>query len=224
MEAEPISDVPTFDDGLVSTVVEEGVAPAPRDISTWVAAFDSRVDAWFEPVRGRHVPDRVFEVASHLGDWGLIWNLLTVALALRSDDDARRAPELLVALGLESLIVNQGIKRLFRRSRPEGRPEMAGRLREPVTTSFPSGHASSAAFATVVLGAASPGLRPVVIPIAVIVAASRIHTRMHHPSDVVAGACIGWGLGRAALAVGHRTPRATGHRTSPAVGHRTTRP
>lgn len=144
------------------------------------------------------MPDRVFEVASHLGDWGLVWNIVTVALALRSEDDARRAPRLVAAFGVESLIVNQGIKRLFRRSRPEGRPTVSGRLREPVTTSFPSGHASSAAFATVVLGDARPGLRPLVVPIAVIVATSRIHTRMHHPSDVIAGAVVGWALGRAA--------------------------
>lgn len=196
---------PDFDDGLLDVALDDGVAPAPREASARVAAFDATVDAWFEPLRGRPGPDRVFEVASHLGDWGLVWNMLTVTLALRSDDDASRAPKLVAALGLESLIVNQGIKRLFRRSRPEGRPEMAGRLREPVTTSFPSGHASSAAFATVVLCEANPGLRLLVIPIAALVAMSRIHTRMHHPSDVVAGACVGWMLGRAAITVGRRT-------------------
>lgn len=182
-----------------------GIAPAPTDASARVAAFDATVDSWFDPLRGRPVPDRVFEIASHLGDWGLIWNFLTVALALRSDDDAHRAPRLVSAFALESLIVNQGIKRLFRRSRPEGRPEMAGRLREPVTTSFPSGHASSAAFATVVICDGNPGLRPVVASLAVIVATSRIHTRMHHPSDVVAGAGLGWILGHLALVISRRT-------------------
>ncbi|HET8930641.1 MAG TPA: phosphatase PAP2 family protein [Acidimicrobiales bacterium] len=200
-------DDPSIGEALLEATREDGVAPAPRDASALVAAFDATVDAWFEPLRGRPGPDRIFEVASHLGDWGLVWNMLTVTLALRSDDDARRAPKLVAALGLESLIVNQGIKRLFRRSRPEGRPEMAGRLREPVTTSFPSGHASSAAFATVVLCDGTPGLRPLVIPIAALVAMSRIHTRMHHPSDVVAGACVGWMLGRAAVTVGRRTTR-----------------
>ncbi len=184
---------------------EGGIAPAPTDASTGVAAFDARVDAWFDPLRGRPIPDRIFEIASHLGDWGLIWNFLAVALALRSDDDARRAPRLVTAFGLESLIVNQGIKRLFRRSRPEGRPEMAGRLREPLTTSFPSGHASSAAFATVVICDRNPRLRPIVTPLAVVVATSRIHTRMHHPSDVIAGAGVGWVLGRIALAINRRT-------------------
>jgi undecaprenyl-diphosphatase len=184
---------------------EAGLAPAPTDASDRVAAFDAAVDAWFDPLRGRPIPDRIFEIASHLGDWSLIWNFLAVALALRSDDDAHRALRLVAAFGLESLIVNQGIKRLFRRSRPEGRPEMAGRLREPATTSFPSGHASSAAFATVVVCDGNPRLRPVVTPLAVIVATSRVHTRMHHPSDVVAGALVGWALGHAALAVNRRT-------------------
>lgn len=172
-----------------------------------VASLDHTIDAWFEPLRGRTFPDRTFEVASHLGDWGLIWNILTVALALRSDDAARRAPRLVAGFAVESLIVNQGIKRLFRRTRPEDRPAASARLREPSTTSFPSGHASSAAFATVVLCDQNRALRPLVLPIAVIVATSRIHTRMHHPSDVIAGAGVGWALGRGFVAFTRRTSR-----------------
>lgn len=165
-----------------------------------LARFDATVDAWFEPLRGRRGPDRIFRIASDLGDWGLIWHLVTVTLALRSEDDLRRSPKLLAGYAAESLIVNQGVKRLFHRPRPAttDRPDVATHLREPVTSSFPSGHASAAAFATVVLGNQDPRLRTILIPVAMIVATSRIHTRMHHPSDVVAGACIGWALGHAA--------------------------
>ncbi len=163
-----------------------------------IAGFDRAVDDWFDRLRGRPVPDRVFEVASHLGDWGLIWNMAILALALPSEEATRRAPRLIGAFAIESLIVNQVIKRAFRRTRPLERPEVSGRLREPLTSSFPSGHASSAAFAVVVLGAAHPRIRLPALGVGVIVATSRIHTRMHHPSDVVAGAGVGWLLGRAA--------------------------
>lgn len=161
-------------------------------------AFDACIDRAFDPLRGRPVPDRVFEVASHLGDWGLIWLIFTTAQALRSDADVNRVPRLVTLFALESLIVNQGIKRLFKRGRPTERPEISSRLREPVTSSFPSGHASSAAFAAMVLTEGDPRLRPIIIPVAIVVASSRIHTRMHHPSDVAAGAVVGWLLGKAA--------------------------
>lgn len=162
----------------------------------WVAKFDATTDAWFEPLRGRPIPDRVFEIASHLGDWGLVWLIVTAAQALRSDDDFRRTPRLVATLMAESILVNQGIKRLFKRGRPGDRPLVSERLRKPVTTSFPSGHASSAACASVLLTEGDPRLAAVVLPIAVIVALSRVHTRMHHPTDVVAGALTGWAIGR----------------------------
>lgn len=161
-----------------------------------VARFDAVVDGWFDPLRGRPVPDRVFEIASHLGDWGLIWLIVTAAQALRSDDDLRRTPRLVLTFLGESILVNQGIKRVFRRGRPDDRPGISDRLREPITSSFPSGHASTAACAAVILGEGDPKLRALIIPIGVIVATSRIHTRMHHPSDVVAGAVTGWAIGR----------------------------
>lgn len=164
-----------------------------------VERLDTVVDGWFDRFRGRPLPDRIFEVASHLGDWALIWDMITIALALRSEDDLRRTPRLLASFGVESLIVNQGIKRLFHRDRPDGRPEIAGRLRIPRTTSFPSGHASSAAFAVVLLCDENPRLAPLIVPVAVLVAASRVHTRMHHPSDVIAGVGIGFLLGRLAV-------------------------
>lgn len=163
---------------------------------TAVARFDRVVDGWFDTLRGRPGPDRIFEVGSHLGDFGLIWLIITAAQGLRSDADADRIPRLVTVFAAESVIVNQGIKRLFKRGRPGERPTSAARLREPVTSSFPSGHASSAACAAVVLTDGDPALRAVVWPIAVIVATSRIHTRMHHPSDVVVGAVVGWLLGR----------------------------
>ncbi len=166
-----------------------------------VARFDAAVDDLFDPLRGHAVPDRVFEVASHLGDWSLVWILITTAQALRSDDDLRRTPRIVATLAAESLLVNQGIKRLFNRGRPRDRPAVSDRLRVPLTSSFPSGHASSAVCAAVVLTEGDPALRWLVWPAAALVATSRIYTRMHHPSDVAAGALTGLVLGKAIVAL-----------------------
>jgi undecaprenyl-diphosphatase len=74
----------------------------------------------------------------------------------------------------------------------------------PRSTSCPSGHSASAfAFAT---GACAelPLLAPVLMPLAAAIAYSRVHTGVHHPSDVVAGAAIGVGSGALATRLARR--------------------
>ena len=108
-----------------------------------VARFDAAFDAALEQLRGHPVSDRIFRTASALGDWSVIWELVGAAWGLTSDRRTDRALRLAVLLGVESLVVNQGIKRLFKRARPTlaGDPRLP--VRRPSTSSFPSGHASS---------------------------------------------------------------------------------
>ena len=68
-------------------------------------------------------------------------------------------------------------------------------LRQPRTSSFPSGHASAAFLAATLLSERSK-VKPLWFGLATIVATSRIHVRIHHASDVVLGAGIGLTLGR----------------------------
>jgi len=95
---------------------------------------------------------------------------------------------------IESVLVNLVIKSLFRRGRPQGEIERPHPLRRPRTSSFPSGHATSA-FTSAVLLSEGDDLWPLYYALAVVVAASRVHVRIHHASDVVAGAAIGLALG-----------------------------
>lgn len=137
------------------------------------------------------MPDAMFEAASRLGDWSLIWQLVNTALGLRPGTDPDRVLRVALAIGAESLLVNQGVKRIFRRARPVPDPAVAARIRTPRTSSFPSGHASAAFTAAGILSDDDPALRPLLYSLAVVVASSRIHTRMHHPSDVLGGAIVG---------------------------------
>ncbi len=164
-----------------------------------VVVFDEQVDAAFDRVRGQRTVDRVMYGASELGDWSLIWHLLGAAQALRPGADPMSAVRLSAVLGVESVLVNGGIKQLFRRSRPVWNREHARphRLRTPRTSSFPSGHASSAFTALTVLGRNDP-LWPAYAVVAIVVSSSRAYVKIHHASDVVAGAALGVGLGAVA--------------------------
>ncbi len=115
--------------------------------------------------------------------------------ALRGPHHRRAWRRLAIALAVESLVVNWGIKSLFRRTRPVWDQPRRFRLRQPRTSSFPSGHATSAFTAAALLSDGDPAW-PLYYSAATIVALSRIHVRIHHASDVVAGIAVGMVLGR----------------------------
>ncbi len=75
----------------------------------------------------------------------------TSSAGSRASGPAHQIPVFAALVGAESLVVNQGIKRLFRRTRPTEAGDDRFPVRRPTTSSFPSGHASSAAFAATVL-------------------------------------------------------------------------
>jgi undecaprenyl-diphosphatase len=100
-------------------------------------------------------------------------------------------------IGAESLVVNQGVKRLFGRIRPTEAGDPRFPVRRPSTSSFPSGHASRRSLPRPFsprppanewrrCGTRRRRSWPV----------SRAYVRIHHPSDVVAGAAVGVVLGR----------------------------
>jgi membrane-associated phospholipid phosphatase len=172
-------------------------APEPVGLSGLVARFDAAVDRRVDRLRGNPVLDRVMYTASDLGDFSLVWHLISAGRALAPDRRLVHAVRVAAVLGVESGLVNGPIKSLFRRHRPVWEHERPYRLRVPKTSSFPSGHASSAATAAGVLSERDP-LGPLYYGVGAVVAASRVYVRHHHASDVVAGALLGAVLARAA--------------------------
>ena len=160
-----------------------------------VAELDRRADAAFDRVRGNRVADRVFYGASALGDHSVIWLMVGAARALGSERRLRSAVRMAAFLGVESFLVNVVIKSFFRRGRPSLSEPRPLPLRQPATSSFPSGH-SSAAFLAAALLSEDDQLWPLYYGLAVLVASSRVYVRDHHTSDVLAGAAIGAVVGR----------------------------
>src|SRR4051812_35786556 len=168
---------------------------------TRVYAIDLRIDAWIERIRGPRL-DPVFYGLSSAADHGLLWLLIGSVRAARSGDPTI-ALRMGATLGVESLLTNGPIKAMFRRVRPETDHPPEGPLpygmHRPLPSSFPSGHAASA-FTAATLLAGGP-TTPVWFALAAAVASSRVYTRMHHTSDIVAGAALGVALGTIARRV-----------------------
>jgi undecaprenyl-diphosphatase len=157
-----------------------------------IKRIDDAVDRAFDRVRGPNLDGIVYRLSS-AADHGLLWHLSGAARALVRHDaqwEARYAS----AMAVESLLTNGVIKTAFGRVRPADYADIEWRhgLHRPITSSFPSGHATAAFCAATLLGG-GPGW----YALASAVAASRVYIRLHHASDVAAGAAIGLAMGLA---------------------------
>ena len=171
--------------------------PNPEEYPA-VQAFDRAVDGWLDAIRNP-VLDRAMYTLSSAADHSLLWFGIAGTRALHRGD-LKFALKFAAVMGFESGLTNGAIKSLFRRVRPEH--EMADGplpygMRRPITSSFPSGHATAAFTAATILARTGHG-DPFWYALAVVVAGSRVYVKMHHASDVIAGACIGIALGAVA--------------------------
>jgi len=163
-----------------------------------VTEFDGRVEKWLAPRRS-DAGDRVMYGISSAADHALLWVGLGALRTLRTRN-LRWGGRFLLALVGESAVTNT-VKLGVRRVRPpdhfEDSAPLPYKMRRPITSSFPSGHAVTAFTAAAVL---SKGNRmgPVYYALASTVATSRVYTRIHHASDAIAGAALGVVLGSVA--------------------------
>jgi diacylglycerol kinase family enzyme/membrane-associated phospholipid phosphatase len=138
-------------------------------------------------------------------DHSKLWFAVAIGLASRKGAPRRAGLRGVVAIGFASFAASFVGKRLFPRRRPAAEllPIPRRLVRRPSSSSFPSGHsASAAAFATAV-AMEDPRAAAVIVPLAAAVSYSRVHTGVHWPTDVAAGAVIGVG---AAYATRHWWP------------------
>lgn len=145
---------------------------------------------------GRRPIDTVMRGLSRSANKGRLWFGLAAVAAAVPGRTRRAAIRGAGSLAASSFLVNVILKPLIGRRRPEVEhlPLTRRLTRPPRTTSFPSGHAASAAaFATgVALEHKTYGAA--VAPLAAAVAYSRVHVGAHYPADVVAGVAVGAGV------------------------------
>jgi len=97
----------------------------------------------------------------------------------------------LFALTTSHLAV-QVLKRAVARPRPcDANGRLLALIDLPDPYSFPSGHAAAACAISGTITVAHPVLAPVLLPLAALIAVSRVTLRVHHLGDVVAGVLLG---------------------------------
>ncbi len=163
----------------------------------WLSEAKAIDSAVYAAIAASETPmlDLAMRGLSRAADRSKLWFAAAAGLALLGGTGGRHAARRgLISLGVASGFANLVAKPLTSRRRPERREaeELASRhVQMPRSSSFPSGHAASAfAFAT---GAANaqPMLSAPLRALATLVGYSRVHTGVHYPADVLAGAFIG---------------------------------
>lgn len=139
--------------------------------------------------------DRSLVAVTRTANYSRLWLLIAIPMAVFGGRGGRRAAKRgLMAIAVAATVANGPAKFLVRRRRPysRSRPTL---IRMPRSTSFPSGHTAAAFAFTTGACAELPALTTVLVPLASVVAYSRVHTGVHYPSDVAAGIGIGIGSG-----------------------------
>jgi membrane-associated phospholipid phosphatase len=127
-----------------------------------------------------------------IGEYGAVWLAIGIVMAFVDSDNGE---DWVVAglLGPIAIGLNYAVKLVVRRQRPvlEGLPPLGG---APSSLSFPSAHATSSFACATAMTRIAPEAALLFI-LAGAIALCRPYLGMHYPSDVLAGAVIGVGLG-----------------------------
>jgi membrane-associated phospholipid phosphatase len=182
-------------DKTVTGSAHQATGDSDRTGLLWEA---EQVDlAVYAAVAGTATPrlDVAMRRLSRAADYSRLSIASGAILALAGGTRGRRAAASgLACVASTAAIVNLVVKPIGARPRPDrGATEVRrGRqVRMPGSRSFPSGHTAAAvAFASGV-GRVLPGAGAPLHALAGLVAYSRVHTGVHYPGDVLAGALLG---------------------------------
>lgn len=132
-----------------------------------------------------------FRVASRLGD-GVIWYAMLALLPVLYGREALKPVAIMAITGVVGVLLYKVLKRVCVRERPFITHTSISLAMAPLDRySFPSGHTLHAVAFTWQAAAQFPELSWVLVPLATLIAASRVVLGLHYPTDVLAGAALG---------------------------------
>lgn len=165
-------------------------------MAEWITNIDLSILDWIQEHLRCAFLDRFFPIVTVFGDKGLFW--IAVALALICIKKTRKTGVMMGAALLIGVILGNGIiKNVVARTRPYDFPGveidlLVSRLSD---FSFPSGHTLASFECATVLMCRDKRLGIPALVLAVMIALSRLYLYVHFPSDVLAGAILGTGIG-----------------------------
>ena len=156
--------------------------------------FDTTILLWLHQHSNSSI-DSTMLILTKLGDPEFVVVLITISLSLLLWQKRVWAAQILTLTCLGGLILNQGLKLVFAKPRPQ--------LWTPLIVehsySFPSGHALGSSvvygFLAVLLAQHYPRYRAVIYSVAIVIVGSiglsRLFLGVHYPTDIIAGYAVG---------------------------------
>ena len=167
----------------------------------WIQNLDWAILHWIRDMLQCGALDFLMPKITALGNGGAVWIIAAGALTI-SKRYRRYGIAMLAALTAGVLIGNACLKNLIARPRPCWLENVTLLIANPTDYSFPSGHTLSSVIGATVLTKANRKFGLMAIPLAVLIAASRLYLYVHFPSDVLAAAVLGIAIGLAVCLAG----------------------
>jgi len=157
----------------------------------WELDFMRWANGWWSS----SVLDQILPWLTYLGSHFAVIFFILLSWILTKQ---RRVLRLLLLLyGIQSAVI-YGLKFLVKRERPLFFLEMASKLSEGpgeiLDPSFPSGHAAFSFMMATLLSTWFPRYRILFFIVAAFIGWTRIYLALHYPTDVIAGALLGYGI------------------------------
>ena len=166
-------------------------------------SFDWAILHWIQHTLVCPALDFLMPKITLLGNGGAIWLLAAVVLLI-TKKYRRYGVFLLAGLAAGVLTGNVILKHLIARPRPCWLDTSVPLLiANPTDYSFPSGHTLSSVIGATILTRADRRFGYAVIPLAVLIAFSRLYLYVHFPTDILGAVILGVAIGLAVCAGGN---------------------
>lgn len=150
---------------------------------------------WIQNVMAGPALNFLMPKITALGSGGAVW-LVAAGGLLCTKKYRKQGVLLLSGLAVGVLVGNVILKNLIARPRPCWLDQSVHLLvASPTDYSFPSGHTLASAVGATVLTRTDRRFGYAAIPLAALIAFSRLYLYVHFPSDVLAGAILGVAIG-----------------------------
>lgn len=180
-----------------SAIISSIIWHAKSAASYWLAA-DLSAFHFINGSLSNEILDKTMPWLTHLGDSWAAWIFILMMVA-RNHNPIERRLKMGIFLPLIYGFVSASqlaIKHLIDRPRPFLEHDAMVRSVCPTDPSFPSGHAATAFMMAVILSTQFPRYRYAFYFLACLVGFSRVYLGVHYPSDVIAGAIIGYAIAK----------------------------